>query len=94
MFRVPHRTDDSLNEVLVAVSHRADRGQLVVGEAASQVQEVLKSSAVADATVLDLVDRRELWDGNELIPGSRAGNKTVREALPLDLEFYRPIFFH
>lgn len=62
MFRVHHRTDDSLNEVLVAVSQRADRGQPVVGEAASQVQEVFKSSAVADATVLDLVDRRELWD--------------------------------
>lgn len=62
MFGVCHRTDDALNEVLVAVSHSVDRGQLVVGEAASQVQEVLKSSAVADATVLDLVDRRELWD--------------------------------
>lgn len=62
MFRVRHWTDDSLNEVLVAVAQRTDRGQLVVGEAASQVQEVLKSSVVADATVLDLIDRRELWD--------------------------------
>lgn len=62
MFGVHHRTDDSLNEVLVAVSHSVDRGQLVVGQAPSQVQEVLKSSAVAYATLLGLVDRRELWD--------------------------------
>lgn len=88
-FRVHHGTDDSLDEVLVAVSHRADGGQLVVGEAAGQVQQVLQSSAVTDAAVLGLVDRRELWDWNQLFLGCWAGIKTVREALPLDLEFYR-----
>lgn len=63
--RVWHGTDDTLNEVLVAVAYVALRGQFRVGDAACQVHQILKSTGVAHAAVLDFIDWWELWDWDQ-----------------------------
>lgn len=70
---VRHGTDNTPDEVLVAVTDAAFRGQFGVGEAACQVQQILKSSGVTHAAVLDLVDWWELRDWNQFLLWRWAG---------------------
>lgn len=45
-----------MNKVLVAVTDADFRGQFGAGEAACQVHQILQSSAVTHAAVLELTD--------------------------------------
>lgn len=67
-----HWTDNSLDEVLVAVAHVALWGQFGAGHAACQVHQILQGASVAHATVLDFIDRWKLWNWDQFFLWGRA----------------------
>ena len=71
---------DPTNQVLVAVALVSERGQFVEGHMSRQVQQVLQSTVVGHDVRLNLVDRGEFGDGDELLFRDRAG--TVSEKGP------------
>ena len=69
---------DTADQVLVAVALVTKRGQFGEGHVARQVQQVLQSTVVGHDVRLNLVDRGEFWDGDELLFRDWAGTGSER----------------